>query len=81
MKFYKDKGEKFTCDLDIEGASINESKVRLVLEFDKDKTYLFNGTIKGDGLCEVSIPPLKDISSSKGKAILEVIAESTYFTP
>lgn len=81
MKFYRDKGEKFSCDIDIEGASIDKSHVRLVLEFNNDKTYLFNGKLTSDGRCEVIIPPLKDIDSQKGKAILEVIAESTYFTP
>ncbi len=81
MKFYKDKGETFSCELEIEGAAISESKVRLVLDFDQDRTYLFEGKIKDDGVCEVQIPALKEISSKKGKAQLEVIAESTFFTP
>jgi len=81
MKFYKDKGETFSCDLEIEGASLSESQARLVLKFDNDRIYLFEGSISDTGVCEVKIPALKEINAKNGKAKLEVIAESTYFIP
>ena len=81
MKFFKDKGETFSCELEIEGAALSESSARLILHFDQGKNYLFEGKIKDDGTCEVHVPALKEVSAKKGKAILEVIAESTFFTP
>jgi hypothetical protein len=78
--FYTDKNKLFEFNVAIEGASINDTKVRLVLNTD-DKNYLYYGTINENGKCSIDIPPLKDIKSTKGNVILEVISESTFFEP
>lgn len=78
--FYSDKNKLFEFNVAIEGASINDTKVRLVLNTD-DKNYLYYGTINENGKCSIDIPPLKDIKSTKGNVILEVISESTFFEP
>lgn len=75
--FYKDSADTFECDVKIEGASYGKSKTRLVLEF-KDRTLMFPGFIK-EGHVSIGIPKLTDINDEGGKAILEVIADSTYF--
>lgn len=79
--FYRDSSDVFRCQVDIQGASVNESRVRLVLEFDNGKTYLFKGKVKSDGMCEISVPKLKEEDGSGGTAILEVIAENAFFEP
>ena len=79
LTFYKDSASTFKCDLKIEGANLKESKARLLLMFENAPTILFNGSISSDGTCEVSVPALKEISSNNGTALLEVIADSTYF--
>jgi hypothetical protein len=84
--FYSDKTKKFECVLDIDGASLNETKARLSLSFNNDKTktkYVFEGMVSSDGNCTVKIPELKYApnDSDSGNAILEIIAENTYFEP
>jgi hypothetical protein len=81
MKLYKDKVETFQCELEIEGASNDNSQVRMVLEFDDGTNQLWKGTLNESGDVKVKIPALKNISAKGGKATLEVIAESTFFTP
>jgi|688.fasta_scaffold696379_2 hypothetical protein len=79
---YTDKPNKFNCNIEIEGTSLSKSKVRLVIE-SEDMTYLFNGRIENNGICEVSIPKTKHFLSegSKGLMRLEVIADDVYFEP
>lgn len=79
LTFYKDSANTFKCDLEIEGASLSESKARLLLMFENAPTILFNGSISSSGVCEISIPPLKESKSNSGTALLEIIADSTYF--
>lgn len=81
ITFYKDSPSLFEVEVKIEGASLNESKARLLLEFDNEHTLLFNGTINSGGICKVTIPALKEIKKSSGRAILEIIADDTYFEP
>lgn len=78
-KFYKDKSKLFECKLAIEGANTSDTKARLVLQFENKTNLLFYGNVDSNGKCSVNIPALKENYSSKGKAILEVIADSTYF--
>jgi hypothetical protein len=75
--FYKDSVDTFECDIKIDGASSSKSKARLVLEF-SDRTLLFNGKID-KGHVSVKIPKLSEVSDESGRAILEIIAEQTYF--
>lgn len=80
-KIYTDKTEEFNCKIQIEGAELNDSKVRLIIE-GKDFNLLFNGNIDGDGKCTVNISKVKMLSEGlTGKIKLEVIADDTFFTP
>ena len=74
----KNKGELFKCSLDIEGAEIKDTSVRLCLEFDDNKNMHFYGKLAEDGVCEIEIPIL-DIDKKTGKLTIEVIADSMFF--
>jgi hypothetical protein len=79
---YTDKPNKFNCNIEIEGTSLSKSKVRLVVETD-EMSYMFNGSIESNGVCEVNIPKTKYFLSegTKGNMRLEVIADDVYFEP
>jgi len=79
---YTDKPNKFNCNIEIEGTSLSKSKVRLVVETD-DMSYMFNGSIENNGVCEVNIPKTKYFlpEGTKGNMRLEVIADDVYFEP
>ena len=79
---YTDKPNKFNCNIEIEGTSLSKSKVRLVVETD-DMSYMFNGSIENNGVCEVNIPKTKHFlpEGTKGNMRLEVIADDVYFEP
>jgi hypothetical protein len=79
---YSDKPNKFNCNIDVEGTSLANSKVRLVIETN-ELTYLFNGNIENTGICEVIIPKTKNFlpEGTKGSMKLEVIADDVYFEP
>ena len=81
-KLFTDKTELFECDIKLQGASLNKSKARLVVET-QDYSLLFNGNISSNGKCEIPIRKLKGLidEDTKGNIRLEVIAEDTYFTP
>ena len=81
-KLFTDKTELFECDIKLEGASLNKSKARLVVET-QDYSLLFNGNINSKGKCEIPIRKLKGLidENTKGNIRLEVIAEDTFFTP
>ena len=81
-KLYTDKSELFECDIKIDGASLSDSTVRLVVETN-DYSLMFNGKISKEGKCEIPIRKLKGLieESSTVNIRLEVIAEDTYFTP
>ncbi len=80
--FYTDKQEVFECKLDLEGAKLSDSKVRLVLE-SSNYNLLFYGKINENGKCEIPVKKLKSLLSETdtGKVKLEVIAEDTFFEP
>lgn len=78
-KLYTDKNKTFSCNVDIEGASLNESEARIILETNA-VNLLYNGKIKSDGTCEVDISKIKLIpENTKGTIKLEIIAENTLF--
>ena len=79
---YTDKQNRFNCNIQIEGTSLAKSKVRVVVETD-EMSYMFNGTIENNGICEVTIPKTKHFlpEGTKGNMRLEVIADDVYFEP
>lgn len=78
---YKDKSENFSCDVLIEGASIDDTKARLILESD-DWTLMFEGDIDRYGKCTIPIKKLNIFNEGLvGKIRLEVIADNTVFIP
>lgn len=79
---YTDKPNKFNCNIDVEGTSLSNSKVRLVIETN-EMSYMFNGHIENTGVCEVNIPKTKNFlpEGTKGNIKLEVIADDVYFEP
>ena len=81
-KLYTDKINKFSCTIQVDGASLSKSKVRLVIE-SEDMNYMFNGQIYDTGVCEVKIPKTKSFltEGKKGVMYLEVIADDVYFEP
>ena len=81
-KLYTDKPNKFSCNIEVDGTSLANSKVRLVIESD-NFNYMFNGVVYENGVCEVNIPKTKGFlsESNKGLMRLEVIADDVYFEP
>ena len=81
-KLYTDKQETFECDLFLEGADLEKSSARIVVE-SKDLTLMFKGTIDEKGNCKVPIKKLKGLmgENTTGDIKLEVIAEDTLIEP
>jgi CRISPR/Cas system-associated exonuclease Cas4 (RecB family) len=81
-KLFTDKTEIFECDINITGASLTNTKARLVVET-SDLNLLFKGDVDSRGKCTVPIKKLRGLieESSKGSIRLEVIADDTYFVP
>lgn len=81
-KLFTDKSEVFECSINLEGASLNKSVARILIESD-DYNLVFNGSINSSGTCKIPIKKLKGLlpENSKGDIKLEIIAEDTYFTP
>lgn len=81
-KLYKDKTTQFECIIELNGASINNADVRLVVESD-EVALLFQGSIAKNGKCIVPIRKLGNImkEETSGEMRLEVIVEDTYFQP
>jgi hypothetical protein len=79
-QLYKDVNENFVCDIFIEGAKIEDSKVRLVLE-SKEWNLIFNGYIE-NGKCYIPIKKLDILNEDiTGEIKLEIIAEGNVFVP
>lgn len=79
--FYSDKTKTIECQVLVEGASIRDTKARLVLKVDDGYNYLFYGNINENGTCKIQVPALKSMDSMKGKAIIEIISENTFVEP
>jgi len=77
-----DRQEDFECILALEGASLDDSSARVLLEVG-DTILMFKGSINEGGKCQVPIKNLRKIFPKEvsGKMKLEVIAEDTYFSP
>ena len=81
-KLFTDKTEIFECNVQIEGASLDKSIARIVVE-SEELNLMFNGTIDKNGKCQIPIKKLRGIleENIKGNLKLEVIAEDAYFVP
>lgn len=81
-KLYTDKIENFEAKIELQGASLSNSKARLVIE-SADFDLMFKGTISSDGNVKVPVKRLRGLidENTKGTIKLEVIAEDTYFVP
>jgi len=78
---FKDKSETFSCDVSVEGAKIDQTEVRLIIE-SSDWTLMFPGEVDRSGKCNIPIKKLGILNEgSVGKIRLEVIAEGTVFIP
>jgi hypothetical protein len=79
---YLDKPDQFSCKVDIDGADLDDSQVRLVVEGQRHN-LLFYGELSEDGSCTIPLAKLKGLlkEGAKGSMKLEVIAEDTFFTP
>ena len=81
-KIFLDKTKIFQCNVNIEGASLDKSKARLLIETE-NFSLAFNGKIKPNGTVRIPINKLKGILNEEesGKISLEIIAEDTLFVP
>lgn len=79
QKFFTDKSKLFECNIMVDGANLNETKARLILEFPNKRNLLFHGKIDKSGKCQIVVPALKEMEECEGNALLEVIAEKTHF--
>ena len=81
-KLYTDKKEIFECEISLDGASLNDSVARLVVETPQ-LSLMFNGDISQTGKCTIPVKKLRGLLDEpvSGKMKLEVIAEDTYFSP
>ena len=78
---YIDKNENFSCDIEIEGAQLKDTQVRLVLET-AEWNLLFNAAIDRNGKVNIPIRKLNILEEgSRGVIKMEVIAEGSVFTP
>lgn len=82
FQLFTDRQELFEAKIKIEGASLNESFCRLVIE-SNEWNLVFKGTIDKSGNCSIPIKKLRNVlpEGTKGTMKLEVIAEDTYFVP
>jgi len=79
---YTDQSELFEATISITGASLTDTKCRLVIESDV-VNLMFTGKIDSDGACSIPIKALAKYfpEGKQGTMRLEVIAENTYFVP
>jgi len=78
---FKDKSVDFSCDITLEGAKLEDTEVRLILESD-DWNIMFKGETSKDGKCIIPIKKMIIFQEGKiGDIKLEVIADGSVFTP
>jgi len=77
-----DQNKVFECSLKVQGASLNKSKVSLVVEHD-GMDLRFRGEVNEHGKVTIPIQGLSNVLKEgvTGQLYLEVIADNTYFVP
>lgn len=79
-KIFTDKNENFICDIHIEGASLDKSQVRLIIESENWNLMIPGDLI--DGKCVIPLKKLDLLPENQcGKIKLEVIAEGSVIVP
>jgi hypothetical protein len=80
-KLYADKSETFSCEIELEGANLKDTEVRIVIESD-NWNLMFPGEIDRNGKVSIPIKKLNILEEgTRGKIKMEVIAEGTVFIP
>lgn len=81
-KIFLDQPKSFQCNIQIEGADLNKSEARLVIE-SENYNLQFSGKIDSNGIVKIPMGKLKGILKENytGKIKLEIIAEDTLFIP
>ena len=80
-KVFNDKAETFSCEIELEGANLKDTQVRLVLESD-NWNLMFPGEIDRYGKVTIPIKKLNLFEEGVlGVIKMEVIAEGTVFVP
>ncbi len=78
-KIFKDKERTFKCNVDVQGADINDCRARLIFESESG-IFMLKGDIDKNGICKITVPKEKMLSEGvSGNITLEVIAENTIF--
>jgi len=81
MILYTDKSELFECNVSVDGASIDNTTARLVVE-GKKWNLVFYGEVENNGKCKINIGGLNIFNEGdNGKIRLEIIADDTVFIP
>lgn len=80
-KIFKDKSELFTCQIEVDGAELDNTNVRLMFET-KDWNIFIDGKIDRYGNVEIPIKKMSIFNEGvKGKIRMEVMADNTLFVP
>lgn len=78
---YRDRAESFVCEVKVEGVSMTNVDIRLVLE-SEDWNLLFHGTVDAAGRCTIPLKKLPILREGlSGRVKIEVIADDTRFVP
>jgi hypothetical protein len=80
-KIFRDKEENFTCEIEVDGANLENTNVRLMFET-KDWNIFIDGTIDSNGNVKIPIKKMSIFNEGvKGSIRMEVIADNTLFIP
>lgn len=80
-KIFRDRAETFECRVHVEGSTLSNTKVRLLIESSEWNVY-FNGKMTSDGRCVIPLKKMSILSEGlTGKIMLEVTVEDTVFYP
>jgi len=80
-ELFRDKSEDFSCELKIQGANVDDTDVRLVIE-SENWNIMFKGNVDSYGRCLIPMKKLNILNEGDvGTIKLEVIAENTVFIP
>jgi hypothetical protein len=80
-KIFRDRAETFECKVHVEGASLSNTKVRLLIKSSEWNLY-FDGKMGANGRCTIPLKKISILSEGlKGTISLEVTVDDTVFYP